>query len=57
MVDRLSAAEPETLAQLVVFVRGEKVMLDADLALLYGVSTGALNRAEWENLRCQIGIS
>jgi hypothetical protein len=76
MVDRLSASEPESLAQLVVFVRGEKVMLDADLALLYGVSTGALNRSvkrnslrfpadfmfslttrEWENLRCQIGIS
>jgi len=51
-------------------------MLDSDLAILYGVSTGALNRAvkrnairfpgdfmfalttrEWENLRCQIGIS
>ena len=58
------------------FVRGEKVFLDADLAMLYGVETSALNRAvkrnpdrfpvdfmfqldaqEWENLRCQIGIS
>jgi flagellar capping protein FliD len=60
----------------VYFVRGEKVFLDADLAMLYGVETSALNRAvkrnpdrfpvdfmfqldaqEWENLRCQIGIS
>ncbi|GIL06684.1 MAG: DNA-binding protein [Betaproteobacteria bacterium] len=68
--------KPESLAQLVFFVRGERVMLDADLALLYGVATGALNRAvqrnvarfpddfmfrltadDWENLKCQIGIS
>ena len=68
--------KPENLAPFVYAVRGEKVMLDADLAMLYGVETGALNRAvkrnikrfpadfmfrvtgkEWENLRCQIGIS
>jgi hypothetical protein len=66
----------KSLATLVYFVRGEKVFLDADLAMLYGVETGALNRGvkrnpdrfppdfmfqldaqEWENLRCQIGIS
>ncbi len=66
----------ESLAQLVFMVRGEKVLLDADLAMLYGVETGALNRAvkrnierfpadfmlqltqeEWEDLKCQIGIS
>ena len=35
----------ENLAQLVYFIRGEKVMLDADLARLYGVSTKALNQA------------
>ena len=70
------APQPENLAQLVFLVRGEKVLLDADLAMLYGVETGALNRAvkrnierfpadfmlqltpeEWENLKCQIGIS
>ena len=33
------------LAGLVRFLRGERVMLDADLAVLYGVETGALNRA------------
>ena len=68
--------KPENIAQLVFLVRGEKVLLDADLAMLYGVETGVLNRAvkrniarfpadfmfqmtaeEWENLRCQIGIS
>jgi hypothetical protein len=31
--------------QLVFFVRGEKVMFDADLAKLYGVSTKAHSRA------------
>jgi hypothetical protein len=36
--------KPENLAQLVFFVRGEKVMLDADLARLYGVTTGNLNK-------------
>ena len=68
--------KPENLAKLVFLVRGEKVLLDADLATLYGVETGALNRAvkrnkerfpadfmlqltpqEWEDLKCQIGIS
>jgi hypothetical protein len=36
---------PENIAQLVFFVRGEKVMFDADLAKLYGVSTKGLNQA------------
>ena len=42
--------KPESLAQLVYFIRGERVMLDADLAKLYGVETGALNRAVKRNL-------
>ena len=29
---------------------GEKVLLDADLAMLYGVETGALNRAVKRNI-------
>ena len=37
--------KPENIVQLVFFVRGEKVMFDADLAKLYGVSTKALNQA------------
>jgi len=41
--------QPEDLAQLVFLVRGEKVLLDADLAMLYGVETGALNRAVKRN--------
>lgn len=37
--------KPENVAQFVFLVRGEKVMLDVDLARLYGVSTKALNQA------------
>ncbi|MFH1674830.1 MAG: ORF6N domain-containing protein [Pseudomonadota bacterium] len=33
----------------IVFIRDEKVMLDRDLAELYGVETGALNRAVKRN--------
>lgn len=41
--------KPENVAQLVFLIRGEKVMLDADLATLYGVSTKALNQAVRRN--------
>lgn len=39
----------ENIAQLVFFVRGEKVMLDADLARLYSVEARALNQAVARN--------
>ena len=39
----------EALAGLVRWVRGERVMLDADLAQLYGVETKALKRAVTRN--------
>jgi hypothetical protein len=41
--------KPENVAQLVFFVRGERVMLDADLARLYDVTTGNLNKAVKRN--------
>jgi hypothetical protein len=34
---------------LIVMLRGERVILDADLARIYGVTTGALNRAVKRN--------
>jgi len=37
------------IAQTIHTLRGQKVMLDVDLAALYGVSTGALNRAVKRN--------
>ena len=39
------------LTDLVRWVRGERVILDADLARLYGVETGDLNRAVKRNAR------
>ncbi len=40
----------ERIQRSILLVRGEKVMLDADLASLYGVTTGSLNRAVKRNL-------
>lgn len=39
----------DNIAQLVFFVRGEKVMLDSDLAMLYGVEARVLNQAVARN--------
>jgi hypothetical protein len=41
---------PEKLAPLVHYLRHEKVILDSDLAELYGVTTGTLNQAVQRNL-------
>ena len=43
------SARPENVAPLVRFIRGEKVLLDADLAVLYAVPTKALNQAVKRN--------
>jgi hypothetical protein len=40
---------PEKLAKMVFSIRGEKVMLDTDLAALYGVEARALNQAVARN--------
>ena len=69
-------SEERNIQNLIRTVRGVQVMLDRDMARLYGVETGALNRQvkrnaerfpedfmfrlsadEWENLKCQNGIS
>ncbi len=39
----------ETIERKIYFIRGKKVMLDSDLAYLYGVSTGALIQAVKRN--------
>jgi hypothetical protein len=41
----MRAPRTENIAPLVHSVRGERVLFDADLALLYGVATKALNQA------------
>lgn len=45
-----SAPKAENLAPLIYLVRGEKVLLDADLAGLYGVEARTLNQAVKRNL-------
>jgi len=47
--DEQSFVPAERIEQLILFIRGEKVILDASLAELYGVETGALNRAVKRN--------
>ena len=37
------------IEQIILLVRGQKVLLDRDLAALYGVTTGSLNRAVKRN--------
>ena len=39
----------ERIERAIIVVRGEKVMLDSELAEIYGVDTGALNRAVKRN--------
>lgn len=39
----------ETIARRIITLRGERVLLDADLAALYGVTTSALNQAVKRN--------
>ena len=41
----------ESIVSKIVFFRGEKVLIDRDLAELYGVSTKALNQAVKRNER------
>jgi hypothetical protein len=41
----------EIIRNKIIVIRGEKVMVDRDLAALYGVSTKALNQAVTRNIR------
>ncbi|MBI4558216.1 MAG: ORF6N domain-containing protein [Candidatus Hydrogenedentes bacterium] len=76
MPDTTSLVPSERIERAILVIRGQKVMLDTDLAELYDVETGALLRQvkrnldrfpqdfmfqltndEWEDLKCQTGIS
>jgi len=46
---QLSLIPAERIERAILVVRGEKVMLDKDLASLYGVTTGNLNKAVTRN--------
>jgi len=41
---------PEVIERKILLIRGQRVMVDKDLANLYGVTTGNLNKAVDRNL-------
>ena len=50
MDDKPSLIQPEQIEQVILLIRGQRVMLDRDLAALYGVETKNLNKAVRRNL-------
>ena len=51
MENQKSFVPAERIEQSILLIRGLKVMLDADLAVLYGVTTKALNQAVKRNIK------
>jgi hypothetical protein len=49
MASKQSPIPVERIQQAILLVRGQKVMLDRDLAVLYGVETRVLNQAVRRN--------
>lgn len=47
----LSVILDEQIIEKIYFIRGEKVMFDRDLAILYGVTTSNLNKAVKRNIK------
>ena len=45
-----SLLSEETIANKIYFIRNQKVMLDRDLAILYGIETKVLNQAVKRNM-------
>jgi hypothetical protein len=50
MNDKSSLIQPEQIQQVILFIRGQRVVLDRDLAALYGGETKKLNKAVRRNL-------
>lgn len=50
MSEKQVAYDSAQIEQVILLLRGQKVILDRDLAALYGVATGSLNRAVKRNL-------
>jgi len=51
MKNKIAIVSSEMIERSIFVIRGHKVMLDADLAKLYNVSTKALNQAVKRNIR------
>jgi hypothetical protein len=50
MTSNYTVIPSERIERVIILIRGEKVLLDRDLAPLYGVSTSILNKAVTRNL-------
>jgi len=50
MNDPTALLQPERIEQAILLIRGQRVMLDRDLAALYGVETKNLNKAVRRNI-------
>ena len=50
MASKQSLVPVERIEKAILLIRGQKVMLDVDLAVLYGVSTSNLNKAVSRNI-------
>ena len=50
-MSKLTAQSIEAITSKILFIRGHKVMLDADLAVLYGVTTKRFNEQIKRNLK------
>ncbi len=50
MKEHLNILKEENIASHIYFIRGEKVMIDTDIAMLYGVETRVLNQAVNRNI-------
>ena len=50
MPSKTSLIQSEQIEQAILLIRGQRVMLDRDLAALYGVETKNLNKAVRRNL-------
>jgi len=51
MADQKTLIPVDRIERLIILIRGHKVMLDTDLAKLYGVGTKVLNQAVKRNER------
>ncbi len=49
---KASVVQPGQIEQAILLIRGQRVLLDRDLAGLYGAETGNLNKAVQRNLEC-----
>jgi hypothetical protein len=49
MEEKLIKIPRERIERVILFIRGQKIIIDADLAVLYDVPTKALNQAVKRN--------